>query len=65
MNKKAIIKKINIDGAVKERLHSFGLIRGVEIVPIKNSPLACPRIYSCLNTQIAIRNRIAKFIEVD
>ena len=64
MDQIATIKKINTDIAIKERLHSFGLIRGVTIKPVKKSPLGCPRIYSCLNTNIAIRNNIAKQIEL-
>jgi len=64
INEVAVIKKINTCEHVKERLHSFGLVRGVKIKLIKSSPLACPKIYSCLNTQIAIRNKTAKLIEI-
>lgn len=64
INKKGIINGIHTNEAVKERLHSFGLIKGVEITPIKTSPLDCPRIYRCLNTTIAIRNKTAKQIEI-
>ena len=64
INKTGIINKINTSNSIKERLHSFGLIRGVEIEFIRNSPLGCPRIYSCLNTEIAIRNKTAKLIEI-
>ncbi len=61
---KALIKKINSCENVKERLHSFGLIRGVEIELVESSPLSCPRVYRCLNTLIAIRNKTAKLIEI-
>ncbi|MCK5416658.1 ferrous iron transport protein A [Candidatus Parcubacteria bacterium] len=64
INKIGIINKINTNDNIRERLHSFGLIDGVAIKPIKNSPLGCPRIYRCLNTNIAIRNKTAKFIEI-
>ncbi len=64
INKTGIINGIKTEEKVKERLHSFGLIKGVEIMPIKNSPLGCPRIYRCLNTTIAIRNKTAKQIEI-
>lgn len=60
----ALIKKINTNEIVKERLHSFGLIRGEEIKMLRASPLSCPRIYRCLNTSIAIRNKVAKLIEI-
>ena len=63
-NKVAIIKKINTTDRVKERLHSFGLIRGMKIKFVRKSPLGCPRIYRCMNTTIALRNKTAKFIEI-
>jgi len=63
--KKAIIKNINTDNVTKERLHSFGLIKGVKITFIRNAPLGCPKIYKCFNTFIAIRGNIAKQIEVE
>lgn len=64
INKSGIIDKINTNEITKERLHSFGLIEGVEITAIKNAPLGSPRIYRCLNTNIAIRNKIAKQIDI-
>lgn len=64
INQVGIIQKINTSNIIKERLHSFGLIKGVEIKPIKRSPLGCPRMYRCLNTTIAIRNKTAKQIEI-
>jgi len=64
INKTGTINEVRTDEAVKERLHSFGLIKGVKITPVKNSPLGCPRIYRCLNTKIAIRNKTAKQIEI-
>lgn len=64
LDQTGMINRINTDEKVKERLHSFGLIKGVEITPIKNSPLGCPRLYRCLNTTIAIRNKTAKQIEI-
>lgn len=59
----ATVVAIREDEAIKERLHSFGLIRGVEITPVRTSPLGCPRIYRCMDTEIAIRNRTASHIE--
>ncbi len=64
IGKTGIIKKINTDEVIKERLHNFGLIMGVEISLVKSSPLGCPRIYRCLNTMIALRNKTAKQIEI-
>lgn len=65
IGKKGIIKKITADHATKERLESLGLVRGVEISPVRTCPLGCPKIYKCLNTLIGIRNEIAKKVEVE
>lgn len=62
IGKRGVIEKIGASQAIRERLHSFGLIEGVKITPMKDTPLGCPRIYRCLNTFIAIRNRTAKQI---
>lgn len=62
LGKQGIIKKIDAPPSIKERLHSFGLIEGVKITPVRETPLGCPRIYQCLNTFIAIRNYTAKQI---
>ncbi len=65
LGQKAKIEKINTPKTIKERLHTFGLIKNVVIAPIKTTPLGCPRIYQCLNTAIAIRGKLAKQIEVE
>lgn len=65
VKKRAVIKNVNTDKATKERLHSLGLIEDAEISYIRSAPLGCPRIYKCLNTFVAIRNDIAKKIEVE
>jgi len=64
LRKKVVIKSINTDKNTKERLHSFGLIKDVAISFVRTTPLGSPRIYRCLNTLIAIRNNVAKKIEV-
>jgi len=64
VGEKRIIKKVEAARTIKERLHSFGLIRGVEITPVGRAPLGCPRIYNCLNSQVSIRNNIAKQIQI-
>ena len=62
IGEQGVIEKIGANQTIRERLHSFGLIEGVKIIPVKNTPLGCPRIYQCLNTFIAIRNNTAKQI---
>ncbi len=61
---KGVIKKVKACPHIKERLHSFGLIRGVEVSPEGKAPLGSPRIYNCLNSKISIRNNIAKQIQI-
>jgi len=64
IGEEGIIKEINDVYFIQERLHSLGLIRGVKIKLIKKSPLDSPRIYSYLNTKLALRNNIAKKIKI-
>jgi Fe2+ transport system protein FeoA len=64
INKTGVINKINTDKITEERLHSFGLVKNMKIMPIGMSPLGCPRIYKSLNSLIAIRDDDAKLIEV-
>ncbi len=65
IGQKAFIKSINTDYVTKERLESLGMIEGVAITNIRNSPLGNPRVYKCLNTLVALRNEIAKQITVE
>jgi ferrous iron transport protein A len=60
-----LIREITTDHITKERLESLGLIRGVEIGVIRKSPLGSPKIYRCLNTLVALRNEIARQIQVE
>lgn len=62
---KAIIHEITTDHVTKERLESLGLIKGVVIEVIHQSPLGSPKIYRCLNTLVALRNEIAGQIQVE
>jgi ferrous iron transport protein A len=62
---KGLIREITTDHITKERLESLGLIKGVEIGVIRKSPLGSPKIYKCLNTLVALRNEIARQIQVE
>jgi Fe2+ transport system protein FeoA len=64
LKKGAVIKNISTNNTTRERLHSIGIIEGVEIAFIRNTPLGCPKIYKCFNTLIAIRNNTAEEIEI-
>lgn len=65
VGKKAMVKKINLKGPTKERLHSFGLIKKVDISLVRASPLGSPKIYRLMNTLVAIRDEEASRIEVE
>jgi Fe2+ transport system protein FeoA len=62
IGKSGFVEDIDAEQAIKERLHSLGLIEGIRITPVRETPLGCPRIYRCLNTLIAIRNYTARQI---
>ena len=62
---KGIIRGITTDHVTKERLESLGLIKGVEIGVIRKTPLGSPKIFRCLNTLVALRNEIARQIQVE
>ena len=64
LNQRGIIQSIKASKNISERLHNFGLIKGVSVVYEARAPLGSPRIYKCLNTKIAIRNKIARQIEI-
>ena len=63
-NQKALIIKINLNKEAKERLHNLGLIKGVRICLVRSSPLKWPKIYSVLNTLVALRQNTADAIEI-
>ena len=60
-----IIQTIHTDHVTKERLESLGMIKGVEIGAVRQSPLGSPKIYRCLNTLVALRNEVAARIQVE
>ena len=64
LNRRAIVKRINLPNDVRERLHSVGVIEGIDIILKKKSPLRSPQIYEVMSTQIAIRNNIARNIQI-
>jgi len=59
-----IITEIDDVYFIKERLHSLGLIQGIKIRLTEKSFFGSPRIYSYLNTNLALRNNIAKKIKI-
>lgn len=63
-NRKAIIKRININDTNKRRLYDLGFIPGEVISKEFYSFFNNPVCYKVKNTMIAIRNEDASFIEV-
>ncbi|HEY8345500.1 MAG TPA: FeoA family protein [Bacillota bacterium] len=61
----AVVKEIMTDPITKERLESLGIIEGVAVDAIRETPLGCPRIYRALNTLITVRNNVAKKIIIE
>lgn len=62
---KSVVSEIMTDHITKERLESLGLIQGVEIKTVRETPFGCPRVYRVLNTLISLRNKVAKQIIVE
>lgn len=65
VGEKARILAISTDAVTKERLESLGMIQGVEVGMVRSTPLGNPRIYRTLNTMIALRNDVAKLVQVE
>lgn len=62
---KAIIKKINWGEDIIHNIHSLGIIEEGMIEYVKSTPFRDPKVYLCLGTEIAIRNDMARKIEVE
>ncbi len=65
LGKIGIIKNIKMGCKERRRLNSLGLIGGVEVSFVKSAPFGSPKIYSCLNTLIALRSDVSRKIEVE
>jgi len=61
----AIIRKINFEGKLKNRLLELGIIENVKIKLIKFAPLGDPLQISIRGYNLAIRKTTAKYILVD
>lgn len=59
------IQDIHLNNLLKERLWSFGFIRGNSIVPIRRGPKNNLTIYEINNTMIALRFEEAQHINVE
>ncbi|MFC1528307.1 ferrous iron transport protein A [Candidatus Latescibacterota bacterium] len=60
-----IIKKINADTIIKQRLMDMGIIEGVKVEMIRPAPLGDPIQIKVLNTLIALRRNEARSLVID
>lgn len=63
-NKNAIIKRINAQGILLQKLYDMGFIEGACIKMIRKSPLLDPIEVEILSYHITLRVKEAKCIEV-
>jgi ferrous iron transport protein A len=64
-NQKAIIKKVDCEDDLKQRLFSFGIIKGTEIKANEVSLAKNTMVIEIENTELAIRIEEAKQVEVE
>jgi len=62
---KGIIKEINSENKIKNRLLELGLVENTEIKVIKYAPLGDPIQISVRGYQLAIRKEVARKIKVE
>jgi DtxR family Mn-dependent transcriptional regulator len=60
----AKVKKVNGEGAIRQRLMDMGLTSGTEITMVKPSPLGDPVEYTVRGYNLSLRKAEAKLIEV-
>lgn len=61
----ATVVKIHASGALKQRLISFGIMRGAEILMLECSPTKSTFEIKVGNVNLALRNEEAQLIEVN
>ena len=60
-----ILKQINADNTVKQRLMDMGIIEGVKVEMIRPAPLGDPIQIKVLNTLIALRRTEARSLVIE
>ncbi|MBE6859362.1 MAG: ferrous iron transport protein A [Ruminococcus sp.] len=61
---KAIVKKLNGEGAIKRRIMDMGITKGVEVTVRKVAPLGDPLEISVRGYELSLRKQDADMIEV-
>ena len=60
-----IVKKINADDNIRQRLMDMGVIEGARVEMIRTAPLGDPIQIKVLNTLLALRKNEARSIIID
>ena len=61
----ARIVAVEVRGAERERLHHHGFIENNVVSPLFEAPFGGVRVYSAMNTHVALRRELAKKIRVE
>ena len=61
---KAIVKKLNGEGAIKRRIMDMGITKGVEVTVRKVAPLGDPLEISVRGYELSLRKQDVDMIEV-
>ncbi len=62
---KAVVKKLNGEGALKRRIMDMGLTRGTEVMVRKVAPLGDPIELYVRGYELSIRKADAEMIEIE
>lgn len=62
--KKAVIKNINCNKILKQRLYDLGVVEGEVVIVIRKAPFGGPFQIKIAKTTLLISKKICKFIEV-
>ena len=65
IGQKGIIRNINANGMINQRIRDMGLVPGAEVTVVGKAPLKDPVALRIFDTTIALRNREADFIKVE
>ena len=65
LGENAIVLEIKKEAPLKQRFLDLGIISGMKIMCVLESPFKNPKAYEIRGTTIAIRDEDAKFIKVE
>ena len=65
VGEKAVVKKLNGDGAIKRRIMDMGITKGVEIYVRKVAPLGDPIEMTLRGYELSMRKDDAQRVEVE